>query len=709
MASLAAASAPMADPAMSGLELLWLRIGRRVRRMGREWQARRRDRAGAGVAADVFAARCGLPTGTAPPPREDRCLPGPVVWPSVPSASRDVSLGASASLRRHAFDVLGTGEQSFAAAPTEAWQRRFSALTREFAPEAVRDYRPIDWHRDVASGYRWNPDDYYLDVRIAPVPGAEIKIPRELSRFQHLPVFGCSDRGEDHVEAILQMLDWIASNPVRRGVNWASTMDVAIRAVNWIWALRFFEERLASLPHVAWSIARSLYEHALHIEANLEYYREGTSNHYLANVAGLLYIGCAYPEFPDADRWVAFALQELVSEMQRQVYDDGADFEASTHYHRLVAETFVSCAALAERLPSRRRARIQNCPPSRGPGPGLRPLRASGVTLTPDGPVLPPLFYERLAAMGHFTAALTKSNGRVPQFGDNDSGRLHKLTPGSSDPRDHRSLLAAIGTLLGDEHLTAAGAGYDFEATLIAGGIAPLAMPGRPRHWFDRAGIAVLRRDRVYLAVTCGPNGQHGRGGHGHNDKLSFELHVNGCDVVVDGGCPAYTSAPAERNRFRATAAHNVVCLEDVEQDPIPAGLEGLFRLPERAARRLDEPSEDAISGFVNGPGWRHHRTWRLSDHELLIEDHVEATSPAWIGWNLDPGVACTIQARTSDSCAAMLHTDGLVIELVMVGATDPRLEDGTFSPGYGVRLSNRRLVARLNGATCQTRLRWTS
>ena len=35
----------------------------------------------------------------------------------------------------------------------------------------------------------------------------------------------------------VQLTDWIDSNPVEFGPNWASMMDVAIRAANWVAAL----------------------------------------------------------------------------------------------------------------------------------------------------------------------------------------------------------------------------------------------------------------------------------------------------------------------------------------------------------------------------------------------------------------------------------------------------------------------------------------
>ena len=112
----------------------------------------------------------------------------------------------------------------------------------------------IDWHRDFKSGTRWDPNTFYLDVTIVRGDGSDIKVPWELSRFQHLSVLGQAYRLASHrlpgdeadalasaaaAEAAAQIDEWIESNPRGLGVNWACTMDIAIRAFNWI-ALRTF-------------------------------------------------------------------------------------------------------------------------------------------------------------------------------------------------------------------------------------------------------------------------------------------------------------------------------------------------------------------------------------------------------------------------------------------------------------------------------------
>src|SRR4030095_12044328 len=74
---------------------------------------------------------------------------------------------------------------------------------------------------------------------------------------------------------------------------------------------------------------------------------------------------------------------------------------------------------------------------------------------------------------------------------------------------------------------------------------------------FPDGGFFVLRSDRAHVIVDCGEVGMHGRGGHGHNDILGFELWLNGHPVVTDCGAYLYTASREWRNAFRSTAFHN--------------------------------------------------------------------------------------------------------------------------------------------------------
>ena len=103
----------------------------------------------------------------------------------------------------------------------------------------------IDWHIDFKSGHRWNTSTYFKRIQPAAYPGGfDIKVPWELSRCQHFSRLGQAYwlTGDEKYaqEWVAQVSGWIETNPWPYGVNWASTMDVSIRIINWLWGLAFF-------------------------------------------------------------------------------------------------------------------------------------------------------------------------------------------------------------------------------------------------------------------------------------------------------------------------------------------------------------------------------------------------------------------------------------------------------------------------------------
>jgi hypothetical protein len=493
-------------------------------------------------------------------------------------------------------------------------------------------YQPIDWQLDVKSGYRWRESQWSADTPIGELPGVDVKLPWELARMQHLAVlawaYGLARDGMDglrpeswYVAAFRnQILDFIATNPPRFGINWRCTMDVAIRAANWVVAhdlLRSLGARFDEAFTAAFKA--SLVDHGRHIVRHLERYPEGRGNHYLADIAGLAFIAAALPRSRESDSWLAFAAQELRAETAYQFGADGANFEASTSYHRLSAEMVLFASALIVGLPPEKQAALVEAesaalrtrPPQR--------LASNRAALGPE-------HFARLALAAEFSRAVTKPGGRVAQIGDNDSGRFLKLHPIfaprsvaearlfyanldaydglaenatylDEETLDHRPTIAAIGVLLGHDDPAIDGPWLDAvvvgalsrgrhgaSATTIvsetrshlarprgSGVAAPsdgseriveLVAPGADlrrdlrRQAFPDFGLWIFRSDRLFLAVRCGPIGHGGRGAHAHNDQLSIELTIDGEDWIADPGSYLYTPSPRLRNAYRSVLAH---------------------------------------------------------------------------------------------------------------------------------------------------------
>jgi heparinase II/III-like protein len=283
----------------------------------------------------------------------------------------------------HRFDLLGSGPV-------------------DLGPE-------IDWRLDFKSGRRW-PLDHVSRVPIVYPDGSDIKVPWELGRCQHLPVLAVAHRltGErrylDEIGA--QIGSFIATNPVELGPQWACTMDVAIRAANWIAALALCAEQARDEPWLE-RAAGSLLLHGRFIRSHLEW-AETRGNHYLSDVVGLLPVAALFSTSREGRDWAAWAAAELAAEIEHQVRPDGCDHEASIPYHRLVCELMVRGVEAADAL---------------APG-AIAPARR-----------------ERVEAMLRFAGDYTRPDGLAPQIGDNDDGRFLPLTDyGRADPRSHAHL-----------------------------------------------------------------------------------------------------------------------------------------------------------------------------------------------------------------------------------------------------------------------------
>ena len=591
-------------------------------------------------------------------------------------------------------------------------------------------YIPVDWQLDFKSGYRWSEETWYLNIPSGHKPGVDIKVPWELARMQHLPslawAYGLAKHGQAGLNSPInyfrefrdQILDFISTNPPRFGVNWSMNMDVGIRAVNWLVAFDLFRSFHAEFDGAfRMAFNRSIYEHGLHIAKNLEWDPESRGNHYLSNVVSLLFVAAYLPCSSETNAWLAFGVQELIHEVERQFHAEGTNFEASTSYHRLSAEMVLYATALILGLPPEKTESLKGYDdrflrglPKLKPAPmTFHPLGKSGL-FTP----LPVWYIERLEKMAEFTMAATKPNGHIVQIGDNDSGRFLKSYPfDDEDPLDHRHLVAAINGLFGrkdfaeftdsgwiETHLVKhLGRGIQFpsyksedESTTAEQAGMSVGEPSRGLKLcaYPSFGVYIFRSKDVYLAIRCGSIGQNGHGGHAHNDNLSFELSIRGRDFIVDGGSYLYTPFPEIRNRFRSTGAHSTLALKGREQNRWTDGLQGLFSMRDDAQARVLGQSTGSFRGEHHGFGSRHCRQFEWSDSSLIIEDFMETDCSNEINFNLAPDVQIMLAERNGpEEFLLEIRNRDVDLGMLLKGFSGVEACDGFFSSGYGKRVKN--------------------
>ncbi|RMG49090.1 MAG: hypothetical protein D6723_14355 [Acidobacteria bacterium] len=526
----------------------------------------------------------------------------------------------------------------------------------------------VDWLKDYKTGIRW-PRAYIRSIEYNnPDQPSDVKFPWELSRLQWVIPAGQAyllTGDEKYAVAVRDLLShWIEENPYAGSVNWACTMEVAMRILSWSWLFHVFRES------AAWRDSAfrerflcTLYLHgdftARHLERS-----DINGNHYTADAAGLVFAGLFFAGSRQAARWLNTGWGILQEELPRQVTSDGVDFEGSVAYHRLVLELFFLPALYREKR----------------------------------GYETPQFYRDRLIAMAHFTEAYTQPDGNAPLIGDADDARA--LPFGGQGVNDHRYLLGIVATAWHVNSLKTAFSGSRAEIFWLLGIDAAKALPERNEPApgssiaFPEGGYYVLRQGRDHVFVDCAPVGLSGRGGHGHNDCLSFEAVLAGTKLISDCGAYLYTSSYEARNRFRSTTSHNtpIVDGEEINRFIRPDYLWNLH-YDARPEVLVWEPGEETTvlrashRGYLRlMPSVRIERTVILDHvhHELSVTDLFEGEGEhrIEIPLHLAPGV--TAECDGNEGIILKMAEEKLFRLRWQGQGFDLRIDEGWVSPSYG-------------------------
>ncbi len=560
------------------------------------------------------------------------------------------------------------------------------------------------WNLDFISGAEW-PYARCEGRECIRNDGSDVKVPYEVSRLQFLPVLGRAHvlTGDDSYRRAAKgiLSHWIQSNPVLLGVNWTIAMEAALRGMSICFLLNLLSPfRPEEQPWLA-TVTRSLVEHLLYIEANIEFSHLLTSNHYLSDVVGLYCLSMFLHGEGMAARRREYR-QRIEAEMAQQVYEDGGDYEASTGYQVLVTQLFTTALLL------------------------MRCERSTPAT---------PAFVGRLRTMFQFLDAIASTSGQLPQVGDCDDGRTELLL---DDLRQMIHCQVAERNSLKVSHLlglgqrlfgVGAGAGDDSawyglsdttrspysEAQLNPGLTGPIKV-------LPRSGIGVLKHGSADLLFFAIPNGIFGKGSHTHNDKLSFVLRVGGQEVLCDSGTGCYTRDIAIRNRFRSTTAHNTLLIDGTEQNRIDSGPLGVFILGNEAAVSPIQEGREAHGCFLRAShtGYRslgvtHTRTIRVVDDRraFVIEDELEGDGvhDFELNFQLAPNRSAEVAAAENGILCRILGDGQIQLAVAgptpLQGAVQPSLISTTYGatvPAMKVRIRGRAAVPAL----ITTRISWT-
>ena len=527
---------------------------------------------------------------------------------------KELILNSAEQALRHEFDLLGSGRVTL---------------------------DPIDWLVDFKCGAKWEKNFYR---EIGYIKGADIKMPWELSRCQHLLWLGEAyllTNDKKYAKEVVDEINlWIDDNPLMYSVNWKCAMDVAFRAVNWMFALNMIHAYEGFDNTFADKVSRSLWQHGFFIRNNLEKVIPDSNNHYSSDLVGLLYLGVLFDNTRKRRRWKKFAINELISETRNQILPSGIHYERSVSYHRMMTEMLSYPVYMLHRI----------------------------------GENLPEDIIDRIKSMYGYIANYTKPNGLAPLIADNDDGRFLPFIR-----RDFR-----VHNYLNDPE--------SIENRIVSAGMIPwFCVEKKETRLYEDANVAIVHKDKDYMFINNGGYSKRPKenqitiGTHTHNDLLSFELAMNGQDIIVDAGTYLYTSTESDRNAFRSTAKHNTVMVDGEEQN----GFLAPFVLKRNVhIGKLIQKSDNSFEGnYVTREGKTHHlRSFLIEDGVYVIKDALTKEGV---------GHVANLYFHFAKGAEPSIQGDDLVVEnmvRISFSVKPNKLEvfDDTISPSFGVLASSK-------------------
>jgi hypothetical protein len=584
-----------------------------------------------------------------------------------PAAHRD---GASGPL------LLQAGDPG---AASEHYRRRADAVLQGrivlFDDDSFEIGFPPQWNRDPLTGIT-APMSFgkQIDYRNERLVG-NIKTLWEPSRHLQLVTLAQAwalTRDMRYAEGCRTLVEsWIEQCPYPLGVHWSSSLELAIRLLNWAaaWDLLggfdapLFAGQDGQRFRDAW--LASIYQHCHFIEGHLSRH-SSANNHLLGEWMGLCIAALAWPCWPRSALWRARAQAGFEAEALLQNAPDGVNREQALYYHHEVADMMLLVGLAG---------------------------RARGVPFSPE-------YWKRLEAMMDFVLAVMDTSGNVPMIGDADDALMLRLHH-EHDWDPYRSLLASCAVLFRRGEFKSASRGFDSKSRWLLGEAgareydALPALPARPaRRVFEEGGYTVLGSrfgtpDELRIVADAAPLGYLSIAAHGHADALAFTLSARGQELLIDPGTYAYHTEREWRDWFRGTAAHNTVCVDGENQSVIG----GNFMWLQRARSSLEEASltprrdvwQASHDGYARLPDPVLHRRRIEVDHaggRVCVDDTLQCAGRhvASIHWH----VAETAHAAL-DGHGVVIEAPGVRLRMSMPGvAAAPTLLRGSTDPRGG-------------------------
>ncbi len=395
-------------------------------------------------------------------------------------------------------------------------------------------YEVHDWHSNPLTGFVYPKYQHWSEVTDFSAIAGDIKYVWEKSRFTFLyDLVRCDHHfSRDQSGPVFRLItDWIDNNPVNCGPNWKCSQEIALRVLNWTFALHYYRFSPTLNQLLLNKILGSIYDQMRHVDANSRFSEIAVRNNHILTEALALYVtGLMFPCFPESPKWRQKGKYLFEREIISQIARDGTYLQFSMNYHRVVVQLLTW---------------------------GIRLSALNHDHFDRE------LYMRANASLVFLRACQTDASGELPNYGHNDGALFFPLTECSF--RDFRPQMAALANVLGVD-LNYQKGGWLEESEWLAGRQCISYLPGQlvpeKLSTFSEGGYYVIRDDQTITFLRCGK--YHSRPFQADNNHL--DIWIAQRNILRDAGTWLYNTDEEPMRYFSGTRSHNTIVIENFDQ-----------------------------------------------------------------------------------------------------------------------------------------------
>lgn len=545
--------------------------------------------------------------------------------------------------------------QSIPRNPTAALQSRWETLESRAYTYFHGRTLPLPkvnvWHTHPLDGFLYDARKHWTEMADF-THGRDIKWMWERSRFCHLYTVVRHDHhfGQDHSAWVFNEIShWIENNPLHLGPHYTSAQEVALRCLNWLFAVHYYKHS-ASLTEQVWQqIMCSLTDQVRHVAVNISFSRYLVRNNHLLTEATTLFVfGSLFPRIPESKRWQSAGWRILQEEVSYQFAPDGTYLQYALNYHRVAIQVYTYAISMALKhaipIPQEMRNRL-------------------------------------LQALDFLEVCCDPTTGQTPNYGHNDGSLFFPLN--NHDFQDVRPSIQALGKLLGKGYFTE----HNFEDNYwLTGPAWPIRQLGKHREFtrsFTDGGYFIYRNEGTSTFIRCG----HQPHRPAQADQLHIDIHIDHIPMVIDAGTFTYNGEPQDIHYCFGTASHNTLMLDNYDQM-----LKGprfvWFYWTKCLKAHMEERAEEIV---FNGQILAFRQTGKKVTHHRHVT--ISKTKPSWM-------IVDSVQKPAGTMIHQLWHVTEAFDQHCIIYAEDisgkpidPVITEAYHSPTYGVKKSSRQIT----------------